>query len=69
MSAKILSDEEFTYLKIRLLKDKEDILAKGGTIRTARNRMYGRMTALAGREKGERAYTESQLAEIFEIME
>lgn len=68
MAARIISDEEFRELKERIIKDKEETLAKGGTIRIARNRTYGRLTAFAGTEK-ELAYTAGQLEELFEIIE
>lgn len=69
MPARIISDEDFRKLKERIAKDKEQTLANGGTIGDARNRMYGRITAFSGVEGKVRAYTESQLEEIFEIME
>ena len=67
MAARIVSDVEFKELKTRIIKDKIETLSKGGTTRTVRNRLFGRMTALAGTNE-ERAYTESQLDELFEIM-
>ena len=69
MGVEIVSDDDFRNLKERIIKDKEETLARGDTIRTARNRMYGRLTAFSGIEGKVRAYTESQLEEIFEIME
>lgn len=68
MSAKIISDEEFRNLKERILKDKKETLENGGTIRTVRYMAFSRMTAFSGIKEEERAYTGSQLAEIFEIM-
>ena len=69
--AKILSDEEFAKLLMRLKEYKDRSLKKEGLDRrSTRYRLYGLITAFADKvEDVQRAYTEKQLSEMIDIIE